>query len=358
MDKHQVVDRLIQGHTLVDDAVFLGFDQLVLEVKSNSNQVLNLLKQYFPNERTLPNPSAQRMILIESPPDTFDFSFSHWPREAGKQGIKESVLDLNEARLIRKQRSGMLFFQTEMQKIAVGPCLNHINQIVNFINNQHMNWLQQQDWLICHAAAIAYKQQAYVFAGFSGGGKSSIMLRMMNHPEVDFLSNDRLFLKRLDDKIFAQGIAKLPRVNPGTLMANQRLRPLLSEQKIASLSKLSKQQLWDLEEKYDVDIEAIYQRKRIPTNLPLKAIFILNWNHDNGSPVKVEPVQLAQRLDLLPAIMKSSGPFYQDKQGNFLPQNSQLDSQRYLSILSDVITYEVSGTIAFSELETHIISRF
>ena len=67
-----------------------------------------------------------------------------------------------------------------------------------------MNELQNHGWLINHAAALVYRdsvcasENAIAFAGFSGGGKSTSMLHVLNSGHCRFLSNDRLFVKSED----------------------------------------------------------------------------------------------------------------------------------------------------------------
>ena len=91
----------------------------------------------------------------------FDFGGAHdgpefidWAREPGKTGRKDSYLDLDGGRLVRKVRTGMVFLQSAGERIAAGPCLRYDNQVINFINAQYMNWLQNQGWLICHASGL------------------------------------------------------------------------------------------------------------------------------------------------------------------------------------------------------------
>ena len=50
-----------------------------------------------------------------------------------------------------------------------------------------MNWLQHRQWLICHASALAAEGHGFAVAGLSGGGKSTLMLNLL-----DRASSDRL----------------------------------------------------------------------------------------------------------------------------------------------------------------------
>jgi hypothetical protein len=70
--------------------------------------------------------------------------------------------------------------------------------------------------------------------------------------------------------------------------------------------------------KYDVDIEALYRKGLIKTNAPLSVLLILSWHRDDENELAVKQVHLMQRRDLLLAVTKSPGPFYQQAGGEFL----------------------------------------
>jgi HprK-related kinase B len=245
----------------------------------------------------------------------------------------------------------MLFLQCQQQPIAAGDCLANDNQVINFINAQFMNWLQQRDWLICHGAAIEYKGLSIALAAFSGGGKSTSMLRLMDIPGCNFLTNDRLFIRKASTTAPAQaaGIPKLPRINPGTILANPMLQDILPAARQQQLRALPQPELWQLEEKYDVDVLATYGAGRINHLATLDCLLILNWQH-NGQACTVAAVDLNQRRDLLAAIMKSPGPFYQQANGEFQQDLQALDEQRYIDTLQTAAVFEVSGGVDFDGL--------
>jgi len=342
---------LIQNNTLLERALFLQCGDCVIQLQSNSTVLLDELAHYFRHICIASTAVDMRVTAIDCPSLNFDSPFQDWPREAGKKGRKDVFFDIEDGRLIRKFRTGMMFLQSETHRIAAGPCLANTNQVINFINNQHMNWLQQRHWLICHAAGVIFNNKAYAIAAFSGGGKSTFMLRLMDNENINFLSNDRLFI-RDKNGVEAEGIAKLPRINPGTIVTNPRLQGLIPEMDRKKLLELPQQQLWDLEQKYDVDIENIYGKGRIASGKPLQAFIVLNWQHNSKDDCQVTQVDLNNRRDLLPPIMKSSGPFYQDQEGHFLTEYAPLNEENYLAILTKVNVYEVSGKVDFAALQS------
>ncbi|MBE0471842.1 MAG: HprK-related kinase B [Methyloprofundus sp.] len=344
--------QLIQNYTLLERTLFLQCGGCVIQLQSNCSPLLDQLAHYFRHISITPTTVDIRVIAIDCPNPVLAYRFQDWPREAGKKGRKDVFYDLEGGRLIGKFRTGMVFLQSATHRIVAGPCLTNSNQVINFINNQHMNWLQQQHWLICHAAGVVYNNKAYAIAAFSGGGKSTFMLCLMDNENIHFLSNDRLFI-RDKNGVEAEGIAKLPRINPGTIVTNPRLQGLISQKSREQLLKLPRQQLWDLEQKYDIDIESIYGQGRIANAKPLEAFIVLNWQHNSQQDCQVTEVELNERRDLLAPIMKSSGSFYQDQTGHFLTQNRALNEQNYLSILAKVKTYEVSGKVDFAALQSY-----
>jgi HprK-related kinase B len=356
----ELVPLMLREADLLARPLSLSVGELGLEVRSNSQTLLDRLADYF--SHLIPMPLTERIEVIAIEHEVLDshLPFKDWRREPGKQGRKDAIYDLADGRLVLKVRTGMLFLQSESHRIAAGPCLQFDNQLINFINSQVMNRLQRQGWLIQHAAALRLGESTLGVAGFSGNGKSTLMLHLMEHPESCYLTNDRLFLKRERSEVKAVGIPKLPRINPGTLISNPRLVPLISAERAELLRQLPHQQLWELEEKHDVDVAALYGANQIDTSspYPLQAMLILNWSRDTESPVTLAQVDLEQRRDLLPALMKSPGPFYQDAAGRFLQDDDVQDVSAYLELLKDVSVFEVTGRIDFAQLRDICFQRW
>jgi HprK-related kinase B len=235
--------------------------------------------------------------------------------------------------------------------------LQNDNQVINFINNQYMTWLQQRGWQNCHAAALVKDGFAYAVAGFSGGGKSTLMLQMLENEQTCFLSNDRLFIQPEDGQLKAIGVPKMPRINPGTIINNPRLENMMTPAERESLLALSPQALWDLEQKYDVDVEAVYGPGRIVNEAPLKSFLVLNWQRESDQPLQLIKINLRERPDLLSAIMKAPGPFYQKSDGLFSIDTYHFDQEAYLNALVLVDIYEATGRVDFSTLAEHYLAQ-
>ncbi|MBF0257087.1 MAG: HprK-related kinase B, partial [Gammaproteobacteria bacterium] len=244
------------------------------------------------------------------------------------------------------------FLQSAGRRMAAGPCLANDSQVINFINSQQMNWLQQRGHLICHAAGLVQQGRALAIAGCSGGGKSTLMLKLLAEADADcrFLSNDRLFIRPLSAKVEAVGVAKMPRINPGTLLGNPRLHSLVSAEQLSQWQALDEAVLWPLEQKHDVPIRAVFGPGRVCLQAPLAAFIVLNWQRGAEQPTALAEVDLTRRPDLLSAIMKPPGPFYQYADGRFLGHTRALDPTAYLRCLAQVPVYEAKGRLDFAAL--------
>ncbi|MGB0722291.1 MAG: HprK-related kinase B [Gammaproteobacteria bacterium] len=357
-----VIDRLGAGRPLLDDTPRLNLDGFRVTVRSNSAALLERLAGYFAH--VVDAHAADDGILIDAIEQAdpaadlgLGIDFTDWRRETGKSGRKDSYADFPACRVVRKVRTGMVFLQSAERRIAAGRCLDNDNQVINFINAQYMNHLQQQGWCICHAAGAVVDTpqgpRSIAMAGFSGGGKSTLMLHLMGHDGVRFQSNDRLFLRTEAKQTRSRGIPKLPRVNPGTIVHDPHLHELIPAPRRAQLLGLPQAELWDLEEKYDVMIDAVYGPGRIQHEAPCAALVILNWQRGSADPTRMQRVDPAQRPDLLAAVMKSPGPFYQYADGSFFQDLSQPDPAEYLAALGDTPVYEVTGGVRFDTITQH-----
>ena len=287
------VSELQDNAPLCADELYLALSECVLRLRSNSSELLAGLADYFSHVASDAMTPDVDIIAIERDAPELGIDFIDWKREPGKTGRKDSYADLPGGRLIRKVRTGMVFLQGESRRIAAGPCRKYDNQVINFINTQYMNWLQNRGWLIGHAAGLVYRGKGLGVAGFSGGGKSTLMLHLLGNDEVSYLTNDRLFMHAGSGRVLARGIPKLPRINPGTIVHNQKLHSLIPARQREALLQLPGAELWELEEKYDVDIDRLYGPGRVKSEAPLAALLILDWQRDGDRELQVEQVNLA-----------------------------------------------------------------
>ncbi len=336
------VGRLIDAHPPTA-SLELVFDDCGIRVQSNAAPLLDALAGYY---RPFLAPAGDRPIVVtalEASPPAFAQPFTLKPPDPGKTRVKEEFLELDGGRIVRKRLTGMVFLFGGPDHLAIGPCLANVNQVINFINNRYIQWKLHRGGLLFHAAAVAGPGGVLALAGFAGAGKSTLALHLMNLG-LDFVSNDRLIVRRDGASLRAGGVPKLPRVNPGTILNNPSLRRILSPDEIRRFEAMPAADLRTLEHKYDVFIDACFGNDRFRLGGPLRALVVLNWNHGAGA-VEAAEVDLRLRPDLLPAFMKSTGLFYEDPPGRLAAAPGPQD---YAALLESCPVIEVRGGVDFA----------
>jgi len=343
--------RELRARFTVIGQLSLSVGGCAIVVDSNSAALLEVLRDYFRAygvRPTLPGggkPDIHITALDADEPE-LGLSFSDWPRDAGKSGRKDTYVDIPGGRVVRKVRTGMQFLIGEdtQLRIAIGRALKNVNQIINLVNSQYMAWLLARGHLMCHAAGVERQGAGLGMAGISGAGKSTLALHLISSG-MNFVSNDRLLLGRRDGILEMRGVPKMPRINPGTILANEDLRPIIDEEKRSVLQELSPEALWELEEKYDADIERVYGDGRVTEVCPIEAFVVLTWSFKNAQPTRLVRSTLAERTDLLPAIMKHPGPFV--LHGEAWGTTNQVDRAPYLALMGELPVLEFSGGVDF-----------
>jgi HprK-related kinase B len=167
----------------------------------------------------------------------------------------------------------------------------------------------------------------------------------MRRPDCVFISNDRLMIQPCDGGLEMTGVAKQPRINPGTALNNPNLTSILSTEDRARFSSLPESELWDLEHKVDVPLDHCFGTGRFSLKAPMKGLVLLNWKR-NQAPLTVGEVDLSQRRDLLPAFMKSTGLFFLKSDTCGMPEPTE---DAYIDMLSRCKVWEFSGGADFEE---------
>lgn len=341
MDRQQLVQR-IRSEFPPAEQLILAFDDCRIGVQTNSPDLAANLREYFSDFTS--NGPAWDMLLTahEGPPPELPHIFNTKEPDPGKSKIKEEFVDLADGRLVRKRLTGMLFVFGGDDSLAVGPCLANANQVINFINNRFISWKLRQGCLLGHAAGIGlHDGYGLALAGFSGMGKSTLALHLMSRG-TDFISNDRVMIRENTVGLFMYGVAKLPRINPGTALNNPDLATVIPPQDRERFANLATEELWDLEHKYDVFIDQCFGPGRFSLGAPMTGLVILNWQRGK-TPTVTREVDIRQRRDLLPAFMKSTGLFFLPEHGEEIDHTEDA----YLELLAKTRVFEISGGIDF-----------
>ncbi|MBF0100790.1 MAG: HprK-related kinase B [Desulfobacterales bacterium] len=330
----------------VHHSIFLKLGDCSIEVASNQTEVIDYLNDYC-RPFIIPSCLTDMYISVhESISQFMSLPFEEKPPDPGKTKIKEEYLDINGGRIVRKRLTGMMFIFGEQEHLVIGPCLNNMNQVVNFINNRYIEWLLCRGCLLGHASGIAIDGHGLALAGFSGAGKSTLALHLMRHNDVDFISNDRLIIESKKNELIMHGVAKLPRINPGTALNNPNLISIIDSEDQETFSKLHGDELWNLEHKYDVPLDQCYGQDRFKLNAKMYGLVILNWRNTGGESLSVNEIKPEDKPDLLAAFMKSPGLF-------FLPHRDCLiiepSTENYSQYLNQCHLWEFTGRIDFEK---------
>jgi HprK-related kinase B len=343
-----ILDESVQSETLT-----LAFGDIVTEVRTNSRKLKQQLQSYFSGfvreESQKPHIS---IVAVESDTPKLNCNFTVKQPDPGKKKIKEEYVDFPDGRMVRKRLTGMIFCFGNGLNLALGPCTENANQVINFINNRYIQWLLNRGFLLGHAAAVEFSNVGIALAGFSGTGKSTFALHLMNSG-AKFISNDRLMIKKDDSKVCMIGVAKLPRVNPGTILNNPRLYDIIPESERKEFEKLSSKDLWGLEYKYDVFINEIFGADRFSLFSTMDMLVILNWKQSEN-PAHIEQIDITSRNDLLETFIKPPGLFYEPEISH--PEKA-FSKEAYKANLQQCKVFEITGGIDFEKASDTLLAE-
>lgn len=333
----------------------LRFGDCRIEVAANEKTVAEGLKAYFTPFTEVPGKADIQISVHETSAEKLNFfdeaEFSVKAPDPGKSKIKEEYADFAPYRIVKKRLTGMVFVFGRDIHLAVGPCLSNLNQVVNFINNRYIEWKLCRGCLLGHAAGVIFKGKGLALAGFSGAGKSTLALHLMNRGAV-FVSNDRLMIEKNGTGLLMHGVAKLPRINPGTALNNPNLVGIVPPEDKARFSGLSGDELWQLEHKYDVPLDSCFGPERFVLSAQMQGLVILNWQRGEGDIIARE-IYPSERQDLLPAFMKSVGLFFLPDEECLMPEPTVKNYADYLSLCR---VMEISGHTDFEKAADACIS--
>ena len=344
LDKYKIIEKIRHDYPAKYRSC-VKFGDCTVCITTNLKKMNEYLEEYFmPFVTQVHNPDIE-LTAHEAESPEFEASFTVKEPEPGKTRIKEEYINLPLGRIVRKRLTGMVFVFGEGENLAIGPCMDNLNQVINFVNNRYIEWLLcTNGGLLGHASGVVRGEdnKGLAIAGFAGAGKSTLALHLMRK-NLKFVSNDRIIIEKSGSSLIMNGVAKLPRINPGTALNNPNLSGILSSNDRERFSGMPLDELWNLEYKYDVPIDECFGPSSFVTRAVMPVLIILNWKHNSGSFIARE-VDLSVRRDLLPAFMKSTGLFFLPYQSCRMPEAIE---ESYIDFLSLCRIWEFSGSIDF-----------
>ncbi|MBN1620025.1 HprK-related kinase B [candidate division WOR-3 bacterium] len=325
-------------------SVSLDFSGSKYKIITNNSSVQNMLLNYFDNFLDYEVEFSEKIHVIHDPEFTTNFSFTDNLPDKGKTKIKEEYYLLSDGICVRKKSTGMLFFFGKGINIAAGDCLNNINQVVNFVNNRHIGRKLDEGCLLFHASAVSSNNRGLAISGFPGKGKSTLALRLLS-AGMTFITNDRLMINKIDGSAKMFGVAKYPRINPGTIINNRDLIKLLSEKERNFFLSMKTSDIWSYEKKYDAIIEKYFGYGRFKLEENFNALVILNWNLNYYKKTLVNKIDLSEHPELFESFVKSPGLFYRSE-GDSIENKFSYD--RYRELLEGYDVFELKGKVDFN----------
>ncbi|HLJ59962.1 MAG TPA: HprK-related kinase B [bacterium] len=329
----------------------LGLDiaGVALRVRTNAPAVHERLRRYFGAYlAAAAEAGAPEIVLLSGSPVYDPARMVDVPRRARSDRIKEAFYDAPDARVVLKRRTGVVIYVTDSVHYVVGDLDANFNQAVNAVMMVFAKAMLRRGYVMLHASAILGDTGGIAFASSSGSGKSTLAL-MLVEKRQHLVSNDRLFIRSTPGGAEMVGVPKQPRVNPGTLLRIPRLTRLLPAAERVRYQPLPPEQLWTLEHKHDVDVEAIYGPGTVQLRGWLRAVFLLRWSPSSRG-WSVHTLSPDERVGALVPTMKGVGVY------DATPPDAAVQQAILRAVCERVSVYEVSGHADLDRLAALVLA--
>ena len=137
-----------------DLELFLRFDDCVFLIETNEKQLDEKLRHYFSAFVIDPQNPDIVVTAHEAPVPSLCLDLAEKQPDPGKHKVKEEFADIEGGRVVRKRLTGMVFIFGNGDNLAVGPCIQNDNQVINFINNRYIEWQICRGGILEHADGV------------------------------------------------------------------------------------------------------------------------------------------------------------------------------------------------------------
>lgn len=334
-----------------DHALALRIGDVPIGLYAGAAQIAARLRDYFAPYLTAAVPrDAPAVHLVLAEPVYDAARLRDVPRRMREQGVKEAFYDGDGVRVVVKRRTGVAIYVAEPEHYVAGDLTRNFNQVVNLIMTVYAKSMLRRGYIMLHASAIMGAYDGVAFASASGFGKSTVALALVERHQ-HLVTNDRLFARAAGDgTVEMVGVPKKPRVNPGTLLRIQSLTPLVSDEERARYGSMRPEELWAIERKHDVDVEALYGPGTMRLSGRLRAVFLLRWSPlDRGWNVRTLPA--GDRAAALEPLLKTAGVY------DLAPRSPAEQHLVLRGVADGVAVYDVRGRADVDRLADLVLER-
>lgn len=334
-----------------DHALGLLIGDVPVAVSTNAPRIAERLRDYF-EPYVIPRvpTGASAVHLVQGEPVYDAARLRDVPRRLREQGVKEAFYDADGVRVVVKRRTGVTVYVAEPDHYVVGDLLRNFNQAVNLVMTVYAKAMLRRGYIMLHASAIVGASDGVAFASASGFGKSTVALALVERHQ-HLVTNDRLFARAsVNGTVEMVGVPKKPRVNPGTLLRIPSLTPLVPQDERARYAAMTPEDLWALEHKHDVDVDALYGPGTTRLSGMLRAVFLLRWSPlDRGWNVRTLPP--GDRAAALEPLLKTAGVY------DPTPPSATAQHLLLRGIADTVAVYDVRGRADVDRLADLVLER-
>ena len=341
----------VKARYSASEAVFVSFLGIPFTIQTNSHDLASKVRSYFStwlSENEAPN---SHVIYAFQGNGIYDQNkLLDVSRREGKR-IKEAYYDNDDGRVVLKKRTGATLYIKDGERYLVGNLVLHLNQLVNVLDEVFEEDFMDRGYLLFHASAVADMEgRGILLVSASGAGKSTLALALVERG-LRFLSNDRVLARFEDERVHLIGVPKKPRINPGTILSLSSLNHIISDEERSMYGALDKDELWQLEHKYDADVEEIFGEGTFTLEAMLSSIYILNWKLGHAGP-KLGITALDEAVKMIRPQVLSLDLRRRQAAERLSEAESQLKS-----ICTVAPVFNVTGGVNFSELTALILRR-
>ena len=356
--------------TLIDDILAreaaphrlpLQIHGLSLVLRGNDAGVVESMRRVYSHYVSdSPSDKIYEIWALELDPTPYvpaDLSgFERFVVTSGK--AKEQFRDDGDTRLVKKLSTGVWIVFDDRRYIIMGPVTEAFSQLNNIVNAIHMKEMRERGYVVLHAAGLELDGSGFALAGRAGAGKTTTLLKLVEAGGV-FVSNDRLLVRRDDGGFEMRGVAKWPRVCGGTMYGDPRLRRQLSPEVAARYGAMGFDELFAVEDKYDVDIAETYGPGQVADVTRLRRVYCLMWSRD-GVGFAIDHVDGGSKAfwdEYGPSLSRDTGVFDRHQRtSRWSPEKQAV----YEKALAGLDVYIITGKLDFDRaartLQDHLRS--